>query len=90
MITKPKGCYDVIDKDALKLKKINRYIDYYCEFYNYDLIRTPIFESRDLFHRTVGTDTEILRKKNDDFKERVDRQFTLRHEVTLGVVCAFS
>lgn len=89
MITKPKGCYDVIDKDALKLKKINRYIDYYCEFYNYDLIRTPIFESRDLFHRTVGTDTDIVTKETYDFKDRSDRELTLRPEGTAGVVRAF-
>lgn len=89
MITKPKGTYDVIDSDALKLKKINRYIDLYCEFYNYDLIRTPIFESRDLFHRTVGTDTDIVTKETYDFKDRSDRELTLRPEGTAGVVRSF-
>ncbi len=89
MITKPKGTYDVIDREALKLKKINRYIDYYCEFYNYDLIRTPIFEARELFHRTVGDDTDIVTKETYDFKDRSDRELTLRPEGTAGVVRSF-
>lgn len=89
MITKPKGTYDVIDTDAIKLRKINRMIDYYCEFYNYDLIRTPIFESRELFHRTVGDDTDIVTKETYDFKDRSDRELTLRPEGTAGVVRSF-
>ncbi len=89
MITKPKGCYDVIDKESLKLKKINRYIDYYCEFYNYDFIRTPIFEARELFHRTVGDDTDIVTKETYDFQDRSNRELTLRPEGTAGVVRSF-
>ncbi len=89
MITKPKGCYDVIDKEALKLNKINRYINYYCDFYNYDFIRTPLFESRELFHRTVGESTDIVTKETYDFKDRNDRELTLRPEGTAGVVRSF-
>lgn len=89
MITKPKGCYDVLDENALKLKKINRLIDYYCEFYNYELIRTPIFESRELFHRTVGDSSDIVTKETYDFKDRSDRELTLRPEGTAGVVRSF-
>ena len=89
MITKPKGCYDVIESDALKLKKINHYIEYYCDFYNYDFIRTPIFESSELFHRTVGEDTDIVTKETYDFTDRSDRELTLRPEGTAGVVRSF-
>lgn len=89
MISKPKGCYDVVEKEALKLRKINRMIEYYCEFYNYDYIRTPIFESRDLFHRTVGSDTDIVTKETYDFKDRSNRELTLRPEGTAGVVRSF-
>lgn len=89
MITKPKGTYDVYNKDALKLKRINRLIEYYCDFYNYELIRTPIFESRELFHRTVGTGTDIVTKETYDFKDRSERELTLRPEGTAGVVRSF-
>ena len=89
MIMKPKGTYDVIDKDALKLRKINRMIEYYCDFYNYEYIRTPIFESRDLFHRSVGEGTDIVTKETYDFKDRSERELTLRPEGTAGVVRSF-
>lgn len=89
MITKPKGTYDVIENEALKLQKINRIIEYFCEFYNYEYIRTPIFESRDLFHRTVGEQTDIVTKETYDFKDRSDRELALRPEGTAGVVRSF-
>ena len=89
MITKPKGTYDIIDKEATKMKIINRAIDYFCEFYHYEYIRTPIFESRDLFHRTVGEETDIVTKETYDFKDRSDRELTLRPEGTAGVVRSF-
>lgn len=89
MITKPKGTYDVVEKDAVKLQKINRLIEYFCDFYNYDYIRTPIFESRELFHRSVGEGTDIVTKETYDFKDRSDRELTLRPEGTAGVVRSF-
>ena len=89
MITKPKGTYDVVGKDAVKLQKINRLIDYFCDFYNYDYIRTPIFESQELFHRTVGDTSDIVTKETYDFKDRSERELTLRPEGTAGVVRSF-
>lgn len=89
MITKPKGCYDIIDKEAIKFQKINRMIEYYCDFYNYEYIRTPIFESSELFHRSVGETSDIVTKETYDFKDRGDRDLTLRPEGTAGVVRAF-
>lgn len=89
MILKPKGTYDVTGKDALKLERINRLIAYFCEFYNYEYIRTPIFEAKDLFHRSVGDETDIVTKETYDFKDRSDRELTLRPEGTAGVVRSF-
>lgn len=89
MITKPKGTYDVIESEALKLQKINRLIEIYCTVYNYDFIRTPIFESKELFHRAVGDETDIVTKETYDFKDRSDRELTLRPEGTAGVVRSF-
>ncbi len=89
MILKPKGCYDVIDKEALKFKKINRIIEYYCDFYNYEYIRTPLFEASDLYHRSVGDTSDIVTKETYDFEDRSGRKLTLRPEGTAGVVRSF-
>ena len=89
MITKPKGTYDVVGNDAQKLERINRLIEYFCDFYNYEYIRTPIFEATDLFHRSVGDETDIVSKETYDFKDRSERELTLRPEGTAGVVRSF-
>ena len=86
MITKPKGTYDLMGLDA----KINNYINHEIESfminYNYEYIRTPVFEATELFHRTVGDGADIVKKETYDFVDRGDRSITLRPEGTAGVV----
>ena len=43
------------------------------EKYNYGYIRTPLFESTELFHRGVGESSDIVTKETYDFKDRGDR-----------------
>ncbi len=86
MITKPKGTYDLLGKDARIYNYLSNVIDNYMDNYNYDLIRTPIFEASELFHRSVGETTDIVTKETYDFKDRGDRDITLRPEGTAGVV----
>ena len=54
--------------------------------YNYEYIRTPVFEATELFHRTVGDGADIVKKETYDFVDRGDRSITLRPEGTAGVV----
>ena len=86
MITKQKGCHDIYGIEAKKWNYVSRLIDSVCENYNYGFIRTPIFEASDLFHRGVGETTDIVTKETYDFKDRGDRDITLRPEGTAGVV----
>ena len=51
-------------------------------------IRTPIFESTELFARGVGDTTDIVTKEMYTF-EKNDRSLTLRPENTAGVVRAY-
>lgn len=89
MITKPKGTYDVIGIDAKKRKYVCEVIDAICEKYNYTYIETPIFESSELFHRSVGETSDIVTKETYDFIDRGNRNITLRPEGTAGVVRSF-
>jgi len=57
--------------------------------FNYREIRTPIFESTDLFQRGVGETTDIVEKEMYTFTDRGDRSLTLRPEGTAGVVRAY-
>lgn len=89
MITKPKGCYDVTGDVARKYQRICKVVSAYAKIYNYKYIRTPLFESTELFKRGVGDTTDIVQKETYDFTDRGGRNFTLRPEGTAGVVRNF-
>ena len=89
MITKPKGCYDLNGNDAIKYQKVVNVVNAYAKLYNYKYIRTPLFESTDLFKRSVGDSSDIVQKETYDFIDRGGRSFTLRPEGTAGVVRNF-
>ncbi|MDD5865721.1 MAG: histidine--tRNA ligase [bacterium] len=89
MITKPKGCYDLTGVDAKKYQKIVDIVNAYAKIYNYKYIRTPLFESTELFKRGVGDSSDIVQKETYDFIDRGGRNYTLRPEGTAGVVRNF-
>lgn len=85
MIQKPKGCKDIYGREAKIWKYVESIIDATMEKYNYTYIRTPIFESTELFHRGIGESTDIVTKETYDFVDRGGRSMTLRPEGTAGV-----
>jgi len=89
MLVKPKGCHDIYGKTAKKWQYVSRVINDLMAKYNYDYIRTPIFESSEVFHRGVGETTDIVTKETYDFIDRGDRNMTLRPEGTAGVVRSY-
>lgn len=89
MITKPKGCHDIYGITAKKWQYVNKMIDSLMEKYNYDFIRTPIFESSEVFHRGMGETTDVVTKETYDFTDRGDRPMTLRPEGTAGIVRSY-
>ena len=89
MIQKPKGTYDVFGKKGKDILYIRDIIQILMEKYNYEYMRTPIFESSELFHRGVGETTDIVSKETYDFKDRGDRDMTLRPEGTAGIVRSY-
>ncbi len=89
MITKPKGTYDVLPLEVREWQKLEETIRKICKLYNYKEIRTPIFESSEVFHRDQNDTSDMVTKETYDFKDRSDRGITLRPEGTAGVARAF-
>lgn len=89
MIQKPKGTYDVFGKKGENLIYLHDLIQALMEKYNYEYMRTPIFESSELFHRGVGETTDIVTKETYDFVDRGSRNMTLRPEGTAGIARSF-
>jgi histidyl-tRNA synthetase len=57
--------------------------------YNYSEVRTPVFEEAQLFVRSVGEASDIVRKEMFVFEDKGGRELALRPEGTAGVVRAY-
>ena len=88
-IKKPRGTNDFFYESASKLEFIEKKIKNIVKLYGYERIRTPIFESTDLFTRGIGEDTDIVGKEMFTFEDRGGRSLTLRPEGTASVVRAY-
>ena len=86
---KPKGTYDLFGKKASQMLYFRKLFSSLMDKYNFKYFETPIFESSELFHRGVGETTDIVSKETYDFKDRGNRNLTLRPEGTAGIVRCF-
>ncbi len=84
----PKGTKDILPSESHIWQYIEQKAKKIFENANYKEIRTPIFETTDLFARGVGDSTDIVTKEMYTFVQK-DRSLTLRPENTAGVVRAF-
>jgi histidyl-tRNA synthetase len=89
MYRKIKGTYDILPDDVNRWQQLEKVIRNVSKIYNYKEIRTPIIEHSELFHRSVGEETDIVSKETYDFIDRGKRPNTLRPEGTAGVVRSF-
>lgn len=90
MLTKaPRGTKDIMPAEAYKWNYLEEKFRDLCRLYGYEEIRTPVFEHTELFKRGVGDTTDIVQKEMYTFKDRGDRDLTLKPEGTAGVIRAF-
>ena len=86
MITVLKGTHDVILDEASKYTYVEQVLIRVAETYGFKEFRTPIIEASNLFTRSVGDSSDIVRKEMYTFLDKGDRSITLRPELTAGVV----
>ena len=85
----PKGTKDMLPQDAYKWQYIEEEWAKICSEYGFKEIRTPVFESTDLFNRGVGDTTDIVQKEMYTFEDMGGRSITLKPEGTSPAVRAF-
>lgn len=85
----PRGTSDVLPEQSPIWQYIEQQAVSISRTYNYNEIRTPIFEHTELFHRGVGETTDIVEKEMYTFKDKGDRNITLRPEGTAAVVRSY-
>ena len=84
----PKGTHDLLPPTSEKFAAVESVARRVFGSFGYGEIRTPIFESTELFARSVGETTDIVHKEMYTFPDRKGRSLTLRPENTAGVVRA--
>jgi histidyl-tRNA synthetase len=85
----PRGTKDILPGIVEQWQQFECLVRDMCRLYNYQEIRTPIFEHTELFQRGVGETTDIVEKEMYTFLDRGDRSITLRPEGTAAVVRSF-
>ena len=89
MIKAPRGTKDILPPESNKWSQVEALLRRLSNMYNFQEIRTPIFEHTELFTRTVGESTDIVQKEMYTFEDKGGRSLTLRPEGTAPVVRAF-
>lgn len=88
-INGPKGANDIMPDTVGQWQYMEDVIRNLMLVYNYEEIRTPIFEHTELFLRGVGDTTDIVDKEMYTFTDKGERSITLRPEGTASVARAF-
>ena len=89
-----KGTKDMLPQDAYKWHYIEEEWKKICKEFGFKEIRTPIFESTELFNRGIGDTTDVVQKEMYTFedragKDREGKSLTLKPEGTSPTVRAF-
>lgn len=89
MIKAIKGTRDILPPESKLWSRVEATAREIFDLYGFSEIRTPIFESTELFSRGVGEDTDIVSKEMYTFDDRDDQSLTLRPEGTAPVMRAY-
>ncbi len=84
----PRGTADLYPPESARWLAFETRARAVARRFGYGEIRTPMFESTELFVRGVGETTDIVEKEMYTFTDKGDRSLTLRPEFTAPVVRA--
>jgi len=88
-IKRIKGTQDILPGESQKWTALENIIRRQMQLYNYNEIRTPVFELTDLFARGIGELTDIVSKEMYTFTDRSEKSVTLKPEMTAPVMRAY-
>ncbi len=87
-IAAPRGTADLFPPESARWQALEESVHRIARRFGYGEIRTPTFESTELFVRGVGETTDIVEKEMYTFADKGQRSLTLRPEWTAPVVRA--
>jgi histidyl-tRNA synthetase len=84
-----RGTRDIFGAEAASFRWIEQTAHSTALLYGFEEISTPIFEFKDVFHRTLGETSDVVSKETYTFTDRGGDDLTLRPEGTAGIARAF-
>ena len=81
-----KGTRDIIGEEANAFNYIENLLKQICELFAYNEVRPPVMEYSELFVRSVGESSDVVRKEMYTFLDKAERSITLRPEFTAGIM----
>ncbi len=84
-----RGTKDILPSDSVVWQYVEEVIRLVMASYNYQEIRTPVFEQTSLFARSIGELTDIVSKEMYTFTDRSEESITLRPEGTASALRAY-
>jgi histidyl-tRNA synthetase len=88
LLQRPKGTEDILPSKIYKWRFVENTAERIAAVYGFSEIRFPVFESTELFTRSVGDTTDVVTKEMYTFNDKGGRSVTLRPEGTAGAVRA--
>ena len=85
----PQGMHDILPEEQKYFQKIYNIAENIANFYNFQLIETPILEEAGLFEKGTGLTTDIVQKQMYTFRTKGGDWLTLRPEGTPSLVRAY-
>lgn len=79
----------MLPAESYKWQKVEATAHKIAKLYNAKQIRTPVFESAELYLRSVGESSDIVSKEMYVFEDKGGRRMALRPEGTAGVVRSY-
>jgi histidyl-tRNA synthetase len=84
-----KGTKDILPEETAGWQHVESVIHTVMHNFNYQEIRTPVFEQTGLFSRSIGELTDIVSKEMYTFLDRSEESITLRPEGTASTLRAY-
>ncbi|MFQ6122684.1 MAG: histidine--tRNA ligase [Dehalococcoidales bacterium] len=89
MYRAPRGTSDILPEEQACWRYIEQKVANICQLYGYERIDCPAFEDTRLFTRSVGEETDIVKKEMYTFADKGGNKITLRPEGTAPVCRAY-
>jgi histidyl-tRNA synthetase len=84
-----KGTKDILPEEITGWQHVESVVRRVMQNFNYNEIRTPVFEQTVLFSRSIGELTDIVSKEMYTFLDRSEESITLRPEGTAATLRAY-